>query len=93
VTDLCLSQQKQTGTGKHSNVNVKEIETRIMDRKKYITPTLTMCLVTTHTFVMGSTLDPNNDNSQEITPTEDEYGGEFNSRRHNVWDEEEEENF
>lgn len=63
-----------------------------MDRKKYITPTLTTYSVTTHTFVMGSQLNPNED-SQDITPTEEEYDGEFNSRRHNVWDEEEEENF
>jgi len=64
-----------------------------MDRKEYITPTLTTYSVTTHTFVMGSTLDPNNENSQEITPTEEEFDDKFSSRRHNVWDEEEEEDF
>lgn len=64
-----------------------------MDRKEYITPTLTTYLVTTHTFVMGSQLDPNED-SQEITPTDEDYDGEFQSRRRSAWeDEQEEEDF
>ena len=39
---------------------------------------------------MGSTLNPDSED-QEITPTDEEYDGKFQSRRRDVWDDEEEE--
>lgn len=39
---------------------------------------------------MGSQFDKSQDN-QSITPTNELYNGEFQSRRHDVWEEEEEE--
>lgn len=41
---------------------------------------------------MGSQFD-NSQNNQSITPTDEQYSGEFQSRRHDVWEDEEEEDY
>ena len=63
--------------------------------KKYIAPDMAIFHCNTAQVLMGSVLDPDSD-TQTITPTDEEYGGEFKSRRQrDLWEdeEEEEENF
>jgi hypothetical protein len=38
---------------------------------------------------MGSKFDSNEEGAQNVTITEDEYGGKFQSRRGNLWDDDE----
>lgn len=60
-----------------------------MKKKSYIAPSIAEYVISTTSVLMGSQLDSTSDN-QNITPTDEEYSGEFQSRR-NVWDDEEEE--
>ena len=59
-------------------------------KKEYISPITTLFLMETQLMTTASQLDSNKD-EQTITTTEEEYNGEFGSRRHDVWDDEEEE--
>ena len=59
-----------------------------MKKKTYMIPTTRVYICKTKHMLMQSKLDPNSD-SQVITPTDDPYGGEFNSRLYG-WDDEEE---
>jgi hypothetical protein len=61
----------------------------IMDRKKYITPAIETEDMTTESMLMGSKFDSNEEGAQNVTITEDEYGGKFQSRRGNLWDDDE----
>ena len=54
----------------------------IMDRKKYITPAI-------ETEDMTTEFDSNEEGAQNVTITDDEYGGKFQSRRGNLWDDDE----
>ncbi len=60
-----------------------------MKKKSYIAPGIAEYVVSTTSVLMGSQLNSSSDN-QNVTPTEEEHNGEFQSRR-NVWDDEEEE--
>lgn len=65
-----------------------------MTLKKYIAPDMATQQIATQRMLMGSTLDNNpTSDEQNITPTNEEYGGEFKSRRRNsnVWDDRDEE--
>lgn len=59
-------------------------------KKEYISPITTLFLMETQLMTTASQLNQTKDD-QNITTTEEEYNGEFGSRRHNVWDDEEEE--
>ena len=59
-------------------------------KKEYISPITTLFLMETQLMTTASQLDETK-GDQTITTTEEEYNGEFGSRRHNVWDDEEEE--
>jgi hypothetical protein len=61
-------------------------------KKKYISPSCITFKVKTISVIAASipySLDPNADGNQYITPTEEEVN-EFTSRRHNVWEDEDE---
>ena len=60
-----------------------------MNRKVYIAPDTAEYFIGTQQILMGSTLNPEAD-TQEITPTNEEYSGEFQGRRNNLWEDEEE---
>lgn len=62
-----------------------------MKRKIYNKPVVTLFTLSTHSLLMASKLDDPTQDEQNITPTDEEYSGEFQSRRRNVWDDEEEE--
>jgi hypothetical protein len=62
-----------------------------MKRKIYNKPVVTLFTLSTHSFLMGSQFDDPSQDEQNITPTDEEYGGEFQSRRKDVWEDEEEE--
>lgn len=64
-----------------------------MTKKNYITPEMAVCQVELHAvlttgsqFETGSTPSDN----QEIVPTSKPYDGVFQSRRHDIWEDEEE---
>jgi hypothetical protein len=59
-----------------------------MIRKRYIAPSIAEYVYATEQVLMGSTFDRNSD-EQTITPTNEEYGGEFQSRHKDIWEEEE----
>ena len=59
-------------------------------KKEYISPITTLFLMETQLMTVASQLDSNKDD-QTVKPTDEEYNDEFGSRRHNVWDDEEEE--
>lgn len=59
-------------------------------KKEYISPITTLFLMETQLMTTASQLDQTKDD-QTVKPTDEEYDGEFGSRRHNVWDDEEEE--
>lgn len=59
-------------------------------KKEYISPLTSLFLIETQQMIAASTLVKDQDN-QTVKPTDEEYEGEFGSRRHNVWDDEEEE--
>lgn len=65
-------------------------KTNDMKKKQYIVPGIAEYVCHTSRLIMGSTLDPNQD-QQEVTPDpKEEIDGGFGSRRnHNAWDEEE----
>jgi len=64
-----------------------------MIRKHYIAPGITEYVYATEHVLMASRFDLAND-QQSIAPTDVEYDGEFQSRRKDIWyDEEEEDNF
>jgi len=58
-------------------------------KKKYISPSCITFKVKTISVIAASTLDPTGRGDQHITPTE-EVVDEFTSRRHNVWEDEDE---
>lgn len=62
-------------------------------KKTYISPLTAVFVIETQGVIAASKLDSSSDNPV-VTPTDEEYNGEFSSRRrHNMWDDEEEENF
>lgn len=63
-----------------------------MKRKNYISPDILIFQIETKGLIMGSQFDKSQDN-QSITPTNELYSSEFQSRRHDVWEEEEEEEY
>ncbi len=64
-----------------------------MKRTNYHTPDITVITCDTTKILMGSQFTSGND-QQNITPTDEEFSGEFQSRRKDVWaDEENEEDF
>jgi hypothetical protein len=61
-------------------------------KKTYLVPGIEVTVFHGDAILAGaSKLDPNEDN-QTVTPSEEEYDGEFSSNRnnYNVWDDEEE---
>ena len=58
---------------------------KIMKRKDYIAPCVTVFAYQPEMVVMTSEFD-NTKAIQNITPTEEVYDEEFQSRRRNVWD-------
>lgn len=63
----------------------------------YIAPDIAIFRYDTVHVLMGSTFDSNQD-EQSITPTDEEYGGEFTSRRRgrnprNNWEDDEHDDF
>ncbi|MBP3789796.1 MAG: hypothetical protein J6I52_09275 [Prevotella sp.] len=62
-----------------------------MKRKIYRKPVITLFTLSTHSLLMASQLSDPSQDEQNITPTDEEYGGEFQSRRKDVWEDEEEE--
>ena len=60
-----------------------------MNKKVYIAPDTAEYFIGTQQVLMGSTFDSTQD-TQEITPTTEEYGDEFQGRRHDLWEDEEE---
>ena len=60
-----------------------------MNKKAYIVPEMNVFhMVAEPVMAAASTLDPEKDN-QEITPSDDEYDGEFGSRMgKGIWDDE-----
>lgn len=56
-------------------------------KKEYIEPSIKM-QVTVYESLLASAseLDPSKDN-QEVTPTEEEYDGEFGAKHHSIWEE------
>lgn len=60
-----------------------------MKKKTYLTPTIRVYICKTKQILMQSKFDESQD-EQEITPTPDPWGGEFNGRRYG-WDDDEEE--
>lgn len=63
-----------------------------MKRKNYISPDILSFQIETKGLIMGSQFDNSQDN-QSITPTEEQYSDEFQSRRHDVWNDEDEEDY
>lgn len=63
-----------------------------MKRKNYISPDILIFQIETKGLIMGSQFDKSQDN-QSITPTNELYSSEFQSRRYDVWEEEEEEEY
>ena len=62
-------------------------------KKIYVSPICIEYRVQT-TPIMTASLDPNKDGNQNVTPDPLEPApDEFTSRRHDVWDDEEEENY
>ena len=60
-------------------------------KKEYISPLTSLFLMETQQMIAASKLDNTTTGDQNVKPTDEEYNGEFGSRRHNVWDDEEEE--
>ena len=59
-----------------------------MKKKTYIAPVTATHRIELQTLVMGSQLNQSQD-SQNITTTEEEYEEKFTSRRHDIWEDEE----
>ncbi len=62
-----------------------------MKRKIYNKPVVTLFTLSTHSLLMASRFDDSTEEQQDITPTDEDYSGEFMSRRRNVWEDVEEE--
>jgi hypothetical protein len=62
-----------------------------MKRKIYNKPVVTLFTLSTHSLLMASRFDDSTQGEQDITPTDEDYSGEFMSRRRNVWEDVEEE--
>ena len=62
-----------------------------MKRKIYNKPVVTVFTLSTHSLLMASRFGDSSQDEQNITPTDKEYGGEFQSRRKDVWEDVEEE--
>ena len=62
-----------------------------MKRKIYNKPVVTLFTLSTHSLLMASQFGDSSQDEQNITPTDEEYDGEFQSRRKDVWEDEEEE--
>jgi hypothetical protein len=59
-----------------------------MKKTAYIIPQIKTLLMTSDTVMQAaSALDPNEGN-QSVTPTDDEYDGEFGARQYSVWSDE-----
>ena len=56
-------------------------------RKEYISPEVKHLAFDEMLMAAQSVLDPDKDN-QSITPTDDEWDGEFSANHNNVWDDE-----
>ena len=64
-----------------------------MTKKNYIAPEMAVCQVETPAFMAtGSKFETGGtpSSTQDITPTSDPYSGQFKSRRHDIWEDEEE---
>jgi len=61
-----------------------------MKRKIYNKPVVTLFILSTHSLLMASQFGDSSQDEQNITPTDEEYDGEFQSRRKDVWEDEEE---
>ena len=61
-----------------------------MKRKIYNKPVVTLFTLSTHSLLMASRFNNPTEEQQDITPTDEEYDGEFQSRRKDVWEDEEE---
>lgn len=63
-----------------------------MTKKNYIAPEMAVCQVETQTFIAESQFETSGTpgSTQNVTPTSDPYSGEFKSRRHDIWEDEEE---
>ncbi|MBR6963052.1 MAG: hypothetical protein IKH86_05385 [Prevotella sp.] len=56
-------------------------------KKEYIEPSIKMLVAGYESLLASaSELDPSKDN-QEVTPTEEEYDGEFGAKHHSIWEE------
>ena len=62
-----------------------------MKRKIYNKPVVTLFTLSTHSLLMASRFGDSTQEEQNITPTDEDYSGEFMSRRRNVWEDVEEE--
>ena len=59
-----------------------------MNKTAYIIPQIKTLLMTSDAVMQAaSSLDPNEGN-QSVTPTDDEYDGEFGARQYSVWSDE-----
>lgn len=59
-----------------------------MKKTAYIIPQIKTLLMTSDTVMQAaSALDPNEGN-QSVTPSDDEYDGEFGARQYSVWSDE-----
>ena len=54
-------------------------------KKNYISPSMNLYHIEAEKVLMGSQFDSTKD-TQEITPTNEEYSGVFNSRGKDIWD-------
>ena len=61
-----------------------------MKRKIYNKPVVKVYTLSTHSLLMASQFGNPSEDGQDITPTDEEYSGEFQSRRRDVWEDEEE---
>lgn len=61
-----------------------------MTKKNYIAPEMAVCQVETQAFIAASKFGSPESATQEITPTTEEYNDVFQSRRHDIWEDEEE---
>lgn len=71
-----------------TNVSSKEKQNRRKMKKVYMMPSIEITEIESDIVLAGaSKLDPNEDN-QTVTPSDEEYDGEFSSKRnhHQTWD-------
>jgi len=61
-----------------------------MTKKNYIAPEMAVCKVETQAFIAASKFGSPESTTQEITTTTEEYNGVFQSRRYDIWEDEEE---